>query len=291
MLIATVSDLHTDFAENRDAMVKISSEIHRRAADLVICAGDISHKNDRIDRALRALAEVAPRVAYLPGNHDLWSSVPQAWTRPDVNSWQRYRLELRELAEKARAHYLPASPLIIGSTAIAGTCGWYDYSFLEPWVKEQVGEEAIASKQHGEMAWSDGFLVAFRDADGRLMKDGEVARIMEDELASQLSELDAKDEIRDVVVATHHQAFREVVFRTGRLPWEFFAAFMGSERLGEVIRRGQKVRAVVYGHSHIVGETRIGGLRVYGTALGYPRERRAIGERELVQSRIGWIEL
>jgi 3',5'-cyclic AMP phosphodiesterase CpdA len=289
--IATVSDLHVDFPENREALVKIAGEIHRQGAELLIVAGDVSHLDDRIERTLRAVHEAVPRVAYIPGNHDLWSSLPNPAERPEVDTWDRYRIELKAICEKAGAHYLPSAPLVIGSAAIVGTCGWYDYSFAEPWVRDQIGTEVIATKKFGQMAWSDGYLVAFRRPDRSVMPDPEVARIMEDELAAQLAALDARDDIRDVVVVTHHQPFREVVFRTGTLPWEFFCSFMGSERMGELIRKGRKVRAVVYGHSHIVGECQIGGLRVYGTALGYPRERRGIDEAGLLKTRIGWITL
>jgi hypothetical protein len=82
-----------------------------------------------------------------------------------------------------------------------------------------------------------------------------------------------------------------VVHRTGTLPWEFFTAFMGSVGLGEVIKRGRKVRAAIYGHSHVVGDIQIDGLRVFGTALGYPRERRGVSEEEMIATRVGWIEL
>lgn len=292
MRIASVSDLHTDFAENREAMIALSAEIHRRGADLVICAGDVSHKNDRIERALLALREVAPRVAYVPGNHDIWSSVPRAALNPAVNTWTRYREELRALCEGTGAHYLPAGPLVMGTTAIVGTCGWYDYSFLEPWVREQLGEATIATKQYGEMAWSDAFLTAFRDEDGRLMTDAEVAGIMNRELEAQLTEVEARADVTDVVAVTHHQPFRDVVFRTGSLPWEFFCAFMGNVGMGEVILRGKKVRAAIYGHSHVVAEHRVQGLRVFGTALGYPKERKRVtDDATLVATRVGWVEL
>lgn len=48
---------------------------------------------------------------------------------------------------------------------------------------------------------------------------------------------------------------------------------------------------MIYGHTHTVGEHRVGPLRVYGTPLGYPRERRGLGEDEVARTRIGWIEL
>lgn len=288
MRIATVSDLHTDFAENRDLLVQLATEIHARGVDLVIVAGDVSHVDDRIDRALRALGATAPRIAYLPGNHDLWRT--DIAKGAVVDTWTRYTDELRRIAEGANAHYIPAAPLVMGDVALVGTCGWYDYSFVEPWVLEQVGLAAITRKKLGPLGWSDAAYTSFRDHNGEPMQDPEVARRMERELAAQLEQVTADPSIAHVVVATHHQPFRQVVRRSGSLPWEFFCAFMGSEGMGRIILAHRaKVRAVVYGHSHIVGEHHIEGLRVYGTALGYPRERKGMDVESIVRSRIGWI--
>lgn len=288
--IATVSDLHTDFSENRDLLVHLATEIHARKVDLLIVAGDVSHVDERIDRTLRALAEVTPRLAYLPGNHCLWeTAIAQGAV---VDTWVRYTDGLRRLAEAAGAHYLPAAPLRLGPLAVVGTCGWYDYSFLEPWVLEQLGLEAIKKKKLGPIAWSDAAYTSFRDGDGAPMSDADVARRMERELEQQLIETTADPAVEEVLVATHHQPFREVVRRSGSLPWEFFCAFMGSESLGRVIMAHRaKVRTVLYGHSHVVAEQQIDGLRVYGTALGYPRERKGMDLEAIVRSRIGWIEI
>lgn len=288
--IATVSDLHTDYEENRDALVKLAVEIHSRQADLVIVAGDVSHRPDRISRALRAFKEAAPQVAYVPGNHEMWFDVPSARDRPDLNSWQRYRDELRNVAEDAGAHYLPAAPLVLGTIAVAGTCGWYDYSLMLAAYRSQVGLDALEAKTFGGVMWSDARYVAFRHPDGRIMTDPEVAARMELDLQRQLDQLDANSAVDEIVVVTHHQPFSEVVRRTGTLPWEYFNAFMGSAGLGETIMSSPKVRTAVYGHTHIVGEFDVRGIRVYGTALGYPRERKGLDDRALLESRIGWIE-
>jgi predicted phosphohydrolase len=289
VLIASVSDIHTDFAENRDAVVRLASEIHGRRADVVIIAGDVSHKNDRISRALRAFREVASVVGYVPGNHDLWFDVPGAPSRSDLDTWHRYRIELRELTESCGAHYLPASPLVIGDVAIVGSCGWYDYSLAPEWLRSSVNEEALAAKQFGGVMWKDALCIAFRDSERQLMRDADVARVMERELKAQLDEVAERSDVKQVVVATHHQPFYEVVERTGTLPWEYFNAFMGSTGLGEVIKSSHKVKTAVYGHTHVVGEHAVGDIRVYGTPLGYPRERRGLTDEEIVKTRIGWI--
>lgn len=289
MLIASVSDIHTDFAENRDAVVKLAAEIHGRRADAVIVAGDVSHKNDRISRALRAFKEVAGIIAYVPGNHDLWFDVPSARTRLDLDTWHRYRVELKELAEAAGAHYLPAAPLILGDLAVVGSCGWYDYSLAPPWLRSPENQEMLAAKQFGGVMWSDARFIAFRNGEGELMGDPEVARAMERELKAQLESVCDRSDVRQIVVATHHQPFYEVVERRGTLPWEYFNAFMGSTGLGDVIKSSSKVKTAVYGHTHFVGEHEVGAIRVYGTPLGYPRERKGLSEEEIIRTRIGWI--
>ncbi len=291
MRIASVSDIHTDFAENREVLVKLAAEIHTRAPDVVIVAGDVSHKNERIERALKALSYVADRVAYIPGNHDLWYDVPFAPGRRDLNTWDRYRSELLELTQRTGAHYLPAGPLVVGRVAIAGTCGWYDYSLTPEAIRNSIGEEALAGKQFGGVMWSDARFIAFRDPLGELMHDGEVARTMERELSTQLEAIDRDPAIDHTVVVTHHQPFDEVVAHTGTLPWEFFNAFMGSSGLGRVIQSASKAKVAIYGHTHLVGETNIDDLRVYGTPLGYPRERKGLSLEEVLRTRIGWIEI
>lgn len=288
--IATVSDLHTDYAENRDAVVKLAVAIHQGEADVVVVAGDVSHKDERIDRALRAFCEVAPRVAYIPGNHDLWYDVPFAADRPDLDTWRRYRDELRSVCEGAGAHYLPAEPLIVGAVAIVGSCGWYDYSLMAPSFRDQVDDRALALKTLDGLMWSDARFIAFRDESGHLMPDEAVARRMEAELEAHLSQVDADSRVREVVAVTHHQPFYEVVTRTGQLPWEYFCAFMGSAGLGAAIRKSPKVRTAVYGHTHVVGRYELGDLVAYGTPLGYPRERRGLSPDQVAETRVGWID-
>ena len=41
----------------------------------------------------------------------------------------------------------------------------------------------------------------------------------------------------------------------------------------------------------MVGSHEVSGLRVYGTPMGYPRERKGLDDKALVETRIGWIEL
>jgi 3',5'-cyclic AMP phosphodiesterase CpdA len=289
--IATLSDLHTDHVDNRDVFVKLAVAIHKRRADAVIVVGDVSHLNDRIVRTLQALREVAPVVAYLPGNHDLWFDVPMAAAVPELNTWNRYRIELRSLVEDLGVHYLPAAPLYLGDVAVVGSCAWYDGGFLLPEIREQLPKDALQTKQLGGSMWSDARHIAFRDDSGAIMSDSDVALQMAAELGEQLSQAQARPDVKSIVAATHHLAFDEAVMRTGSLPWEFFNAFMGSPKTGEVILKAKKVTHAVYGHTHRRARTEIEDRIVYGTPLGYPGERKGLSESETIKACIGWIDL
>lgn len=293
MLVASVSDVHLEYAPNRELFKKMLAVIQARKADVVIVVGDVSHVDDLISRCVLVAKHVASVVAYLPGNHDLWVDRRGQDVRddPSFNTWERHDRVLKALVESAGGHYLPAAPLRLGRVAIAGACGWYDHSFFRSEFRKLVPESALREQTLNGMQWGDRTRTAFRRPDGQLMSDREVAWMMEDTLDRQLAELETDPEIDHVICATHHQQYEQTVRRWGTLPWEFFNAFMGTRRMGELIDKHSKVRHVIYGHTHTVGDTMVGPRRVFGTPLGYPRERKGLSEEEILRTRIGWIEL
>src|SRR5262245_62995824 len=70
MRIFAVSDLHTDFAENRRRLEQVSSTSYLQ--DALVLAGDIADDLRIIDWTLRKLRSQFDRVFYVPGNHELW---------------------------------------------------------------------------------------------------------------------------------------------------------------------------------------------------------------------------
>jgi 3',5'-cyclic AMP phosphodiesterase CpdA len=70
MRIFAVSDLHTDFAENRRRLQLISSTSYLR--DALVVAGDIADDMRIIDWTLRELRSRFGQVFYAPVNHELW---------------------------------------------------------------------------------------------------------------------------------------------------------------------------------------------------------------------------
>jgi 3',5'-cyclic AMP phosphodiesterase CpdA len=286
MRIASVSDLHLEHPENREVFVEMVGHMRAEGADAVVVAGDVSHVDDHIARAIRALRVAFDRVAYLPGNHDLWT-VP--WVE-GTDTWDRHDRHLKELVESEGGTYLPSENLVLGAVGLSGTCGWYDHGFLLPEVRAQLSPEDLQAKVWSPYRWSDGRFVRFLDAAGQAMSDRQITDTMLESFEARLASLEANSGVRHVVAVTHHLAFAQAVYRTGSLPWEFFNAFMGSPRLGEVIRRHTKVRVAVYGHTHVPGDQMVEGIRVVGTPLGNPRERTDPASPGL-ERRIAWIDL
>lgn len=288
MRIATVSDLHLDHPQNQALFVRVVMKIHEEAADLVIVAGDISHRLERLEAGLKALLQVTRAVLFVPGNHELWQ--PEA-PEGSFDSWHRYRVELAEAVTSAGAHYLPKAHYETGRLAVVGTVGWYDYSFLLPEIKTGLDEAQIRSKRFGRGVWNDVRYVCFRNSDGEPMSDPEVARQLESDFEAQLQALERSPQIEEIIAVSHHLPYASLAFRTHSLPWEFFSAYMGSESLGQILDRSPKLRWVVFGHSHVPRSARIGQKQVYNRPMGYPRERRGMTAEEELEASIGWIEV
>jgi hypothetical protein len=92
-----------------------------------------------------------------------------------------------------------------------------------------------------------------------------------DTLTEQLAALSRRAE--RIVAFTHHLPFAELVPRNRPDRFAFAAAYMGSERLGEVLLASPKVTHVYCGHSHWPARRRIGHLTVINVGSTYRRKR------------------
>ena len=70
MRILAISDLHTDFRENKVLLEQISDVAYRQ--DILIAAGDISDRLETLTSTLTLLRAKFMKVFYVPGNHELW---------------------------------------------------------------------------------------------------------------------------------------------------------------------------------------------------------------------------
>ncbi len=72
MRVFAVSDLHVDYKHNYIWLTSLSQSEYQ--GDILIVAGDISHKIDLFESSLKYLSSCFKQVLYVPGNHDLWLS-------------------------------------------------------------------------------------------------------------------------------------------------------------------------------------------------------------------------
>ncbi|KAH8043739.1 methyltransferase [Aureococcus anophagefferens] len=71
----TSSDLHTDMARTATGSRHPSPRAADGAKHCVVVAGDVATKLDAVEATLRALTASYDAVFYVPGNHELWSSL------------------------------------------------------------------------------------------------------------------------------------------------------------------------------------------------------------------------
>lgn len=286
--IVTLSDLHLDHRANWLVAEAMAYALIELAPDLLILAGDLASIPSRVEKALRFFQPLAGRVLFVPGNHDLWAPTAEEERLAEVNTWDMYRTHYAKLCEEIGIHYLPSGPYVSGDLAIVGTCGWYDYSLASPLARLLHSVEDFEAKGKGNLRWTDGWRVRWRDHDGRVMHDAEVCRIMEADLAAQIASLPA--EVRTVVAVTHHLPFKEVSRSHGGLAGDYFTAFMGSTGLGKVLLTEPRTRLAVYGHIHQIFDDWVEGIRVVARPLGNPRDWS--GEvKDVARERMGVFQL
>jgi hypothetical protein len=72
-----------------------------------------------------------------------------------------------------------------------------------------------------------------------------------------------------VIVATHHLPFHELLPPPGFSQLEFGKAYLGSDKLGQLVRPYPNVREVFCGHSHFAARADIGPIRAVNIGSSY----------------------
>ena len=263
--LALTSDLHVE--HHPDVIPLVAARVAALAPDVLVVAGDLSHDLATLESALTALARSAPRLVFVPGNHDLWcgrGGVP--------SSRERYERIIPALCARAGCDSLAGGPVDIGGVVFAGVTGWYDYSLRSAALDGSVTADDYERGALGRLRWNDKAHVVWPDDDGRPLADPEICAAQVASLAAQLADAGA----RPTVAVTHHLPFAELVTSKGELPWDFINAFMGSSRLGEALLGGANVRLACCGHTHFRRRAVVSGVAgefaVECSPVGYPRE-------------------
>jgi Icc-related predicted phosphoesterase len=239
MRVYAISDLHTDFRENRLVLEGLSDVAYRQ--DTLIVAGDIADKLQVIKDTLALLKKKFKNVCYTPGNHELWVR------NENIDSLQKFHAVLA-LCDSLGVLTRPAR---LAGHWIVPLFSWYQASFA-----------ATDSDDTSELeGWADYHFCKWPAGLGALT-----------DFFLGLNEAHIKDYDQPVISFSHFLPRRELLPSREHLKFKQLPQVAGSLALDEQIRH-LKSGVHVFGHSHIGYDRVIDGVRYVQNALGYPRER------------------
>jgi predicted phosphodiesterase len=227
MRIYAISDLHTDFRENRAALEGARLAGHRD--DVLIVAGDVADGETVLRDTLEWLAGRFAEVFFVPGNHELWVR------GENRDSMEKFRAVLR-LCNQVGVRTGPAR---VGGVWVVPLFSWYDADF-------DVHGEGVEEELE---AWSDRYFCRWPAGMERI-----------DEAFLQLNEPHVRRYDAPVISFSHFVPRPELLPPVHSLRFKGLPLVAGSMGIERQIRRIQP-RVHVFGHTHIPADTVIEGVR------------------------------
>ncbi len=246
--VFAVSDIHVDYDVNVQWVRNLSRLDYRD--DLLILAGDVTHRLSQLASCLNELAIRFAKVLFVPGNHDVWV----LGEAPERTSLQKFA-DVAAIVERNGASMQPHWR---GDVLFAPLLSWYDYSFGQP-----SADLYDVWMDYRACRWPAGFgpqEVASHFMDRNLLTPARsAAKVI------TFSHFLPRIDLIPVHVSSRHR---------------FLDPVLGSTRIDEQLRQlGSSMH--VYGHSHINRRIDIDGVTYINNALGYPGEERITARRLL----------
>lgn len=248
MRIYAISDLHTDFRENRAALERAGLAGHRD--DALIVAGDVADAENVLRDTLQWLVQRFAEVFFVPGNHELWVRGEER------DSMDKFRAVLR-LCDQVGVRTEPAR---VGGAWVVPLFSWYHPDFDAS--GEGVEEELEA--------WSDRYFCRWPEGIGRI--DQAFLRMND----SRVHRYDAP-----VITFSHFVPRPELLPPVRYLRFKGLPLVAGSMGIEEQIRVIQP-RVHVFGHTHIPADETIGGVRYVQNYFRRPADGAARDPLKLV---------
>jgi len=285
MRLLVTADLHYDTPRSRAPTEALAERVRRTGGDALVLVGDSAGAaHEPLRDCLALFADFPGRRLMVPGNHCLWCL-------PGEDSIRRYEEVVPAIAAEGGFEVLDHRPANVDGTGLVGSIGWYDYSYREEHLKiplefyraklapgaaeRSPRHRPLVEKFRGELAdwhfnigvrWNDGVYVRMP------MTDEEFLDYLLAKLRRQVDALQADPAVERVAAFVHHLPFRQLVPPDRPPRFAFAAAFMGSDRIGEVLRGCGKLTHVFCGHSHWRGRCRVDGVEVVNVGSTYDRK-------------------
>lgn len=241
MRVFAISDLHLDYAPNREWLEQLS--LHDYKQDALILAGDLSDRLHLLADGFQALTRRFSIVLYVPGNHDLW-----VHRENQGDSFAKFEA----VRDTATLHGVRMTPFRHNDLAVVPLLGWYDYSFgaADDYLKE-------AWADYRACRWPDGY------------DDAAITRWFTERNPTRLvPELEG---VSKVITFSHF--LPRIDLMPDRIPAKHRRLYpiLGTTILDKQIRQLQ-ADIHVYGHSHVNRHVTLDGVTYINNAFGYPAE-------------------
>jgi hypothetical protein len=263
MRIFAISDIHVDFAENRQWINLLSPTAYQQ--DALILAGDVCHGFDLLRVTLLNLRSKFSKLFFVPGNHDLWIN---------GEDWNHSVEKFERIFDFCLKNDISVKAKMAGKVWIVPLLSWY--------TRPEEGDDSLYWPKSGEdpsnRMWSDNYYVKWPDSEAGF------------HASSHFYERNAKrlplKFTGPVISMSHFVPRKEMMFgryppiidpniikKYDRSPEFNFSRVAGSTLIEMQIRRIKSL-IHVYGHQHINRDRVIDGVRYIAHCLGYPNERK-----------------
>ncbi len=253
MKLFALSDLHLNHRVNRKALERLEPHLD----DWLLVPGDVAEKLEHVEWAWEMLAPRFAKLLWVPGNHELWTSIAREET---LKGQAKYDA----LVELCRAHGVltPEDPYPLfegegGPVLIALLFLLYDYSFRP----DDVAYEDVI-----EWAAADGVRCSDESLLGHAPYESRRAWC-EARVEATIPRLEAAARDHELVLVNHWPLRRDTIW-IPRIPR--FMPWCGT-RASEDWHLRYRAKAVVSGHLHVRSRRWIDGVRFEEVSLGYPR--------------------
>jgi predicted phosphohydrolase len=276
MRLLVTADLHFNHPRSRALAIELIGKMNAAGGDVLLLVGDTATAHGtQLEECLGLFKFNGPKLI-VPGNHELWS-----------NQEDSYALFKDALPRRCRAmgwHWLAEQPFVAGDLAIVGSPGWYDYSFaqaglgiprrfyenkISPGVAQRLPQwnELLADRSDISPAafeivarWNDGVHVRLGRSDEQFL----------DELLRKLDEhLESVRNVAAVLAAIHCLPFAQLLPPSHSAQWDFAKAYLGSDRIGQVLLKYPNLRRLYCGHSHFPAQAQVGHIEAINIGSGY----------------------